>query len=71
MFRKLHQTPTFTVLQELNAVLHYGVPEHDHMLGHVLQQRQKAPLGVEPRVRSELCKNNRENGSDALETCNP
>lgn len=71
MFRELHQTLTLTILQELNAVLHYGIPKHDHVLGHVLQQRQEAPLGVEPRVGSELCENNKENGSDALETCHP
>lgn len=42
------------MFQELDAVLHHGVPQHDHVLGHVLQQRQEASLNVEPCVCPEL-----------------
>ncbi len=45
---------TFTVLQELDAFMQHAVSQHDHVLGHVLYQRQEATLGVEPRVCPKL-----------------
>ena len=45
---------TFAVLQELNTLLHHRVPQHNHVLGHVLQQGEEAALGVEPCVCTQL-----------------
>ena len=45
---------TFTVLQELDALVQYVVSQHDHVLGHVLDERQEATFRVEPRVGAEF-----------------
>ena len=46
--------PTFAVFQELYALEQHAVAQHDHVLRHVLDERQEAALGVEPRVGAEL-----------------
>lgn len=45
---------TFTALQELNALSNDGVTDHDHVLGHVLNEGEEAALGIEPGVRAQL-----------------
>lgn len=45
---------TLAVLQELETLLYHGVFQHDHVLGHVLQQGEETTLGVEPCVRPQL-----------------
>lgn len=42
------------MLEELNAVKKNRVFEHDHMLGHVLNERKEAALGIVPRVSAKL-----------------
>lgn len=48
------QLLTFTALQELDTLLYHLVFHHDHVFGHVLDQRQEAALGVVPRVRPQF-----------------
>lgn len=40
--------------QELNDLANKGVLQKNEMLGHVLKERQKAALGVEPSVCAQL-----------------
>ena len=42
------------MLEELHALLQHGVAQHDHVLGHVLDEGQEAAFGIEPRVGAEL-----------------
>lgn len=42
------------VLEELDALLDDRVPDRDHVLRQVLDERQETPLGVEPSVSPQL-----------------
>ena len=50
----MYDVRTLAVLQELNALDEHRVPQHDHVLRHVLDEREEATLRVEPRVRAEF-----------------
>ena len=45
---------TLAALEELNTLVQESVFHHQHVLCHVLNERQEAALGVVPRVRSQL-----------------
>lgn len=47
-------TVRLAVFQELDTLLYHSVPQHDHVFGHVLQQREETAFGVEPCVRPQL-----------------
>ena len=45
---------TLATLQELDALGDDRVSDHDHVLGHVDDERKEATLGVEPGVCAEF-----------------
>ena len=42
------------MFKKLDTLLNDSVPDRDHVLGQILDEREKAPFSVEPSVRPQL-----------------